>query len=218
MTKGHSKGSSYEREICKLLSMWWSNNERDDIFWRTSISGGRAKTRQKAGKKTFGQYGDIQATDPIGQPLIDLCLIEIKRGYGLASCMDEMDRKGKKESIWGEWFSKMEKDIGTAKIPFWILIVKRNRKKALIFLPRSLRQILVRVSPGLSTCLPSVLLNLKGKHIYGTTLENFLKYVSPETIEKLSSEATFQKVVKGLHPPRHVNCRCIQIIRKRNGG
>ena len=215
MTKGHSKGSSYEREICKLLSMWWTDNERDDIFWRTSISGGRAKTRQKAGKKTFGQYGDIQATDPIGQPLIDLCLIEIKRGYGSASFMDEMDRKGKKESIWGEWFSKMEKDIKTAKIPFWILIVRRNRKKALIFLPRALRQILVHVSSGLSTCLPSVFLNLKNNYIYGTTLENFLKYINPEAIEKLSSEFFFQKEMKGSIPPRHVNCRCIQ-IRKRN--
>lgn len=215
MTKGHSKGSSYEREICKLLSMWWTDNERDDIFWRTSISGGRAKTRQKAGKKTFGQYGDIQATDPIGQPLINLCLIEIKRGYGSASFMDEMDRKGKKKSIWGGWFSKMEKDIKIAKIPFWVLIVRRNRKKALFFLPRALRQILVHVSPGLSTCLPSVFLNLKDLHIYGTTLENFLKHINPETIEKLSSEFFFQKEMKGSILPRHMNCRCIQ-IRRRN--
>ncbi len=59
------KGSNFEREICKLLSLWWTNDKRDDIFWRTSGSGARATTRSKTKQKTFGQYGDVQATDPI---------------------------------------------------------------------------------------------------------------------------------------------------------
>ena len=70
---GHAKGSQFERTVCKDLSLWWTKGKRDDVFWRTSGSGARAKTRSKTGEKTFGQYGDVQATDPIGQPLI--CLL-----------------------------------------------------------------------------------------------------------------------------------------------
>jgi len=42
-----AKGSSFEREICTILSKWWTNNERDDVFWRTAGSGARATTRSK---------------------------------------------------------------------------------------------------------------------------------------------------------------------------
>ena len=74
-----AKGSAFEREIAKLLSLWWSDCERDDIFWRTQTSGARATSRKRRGQDTFGQYGDIQACDPVGQPLLDCCIIEIKR-------------------------------------------------------------------------------------------------------------------------------------------
>ena len=64
------KGSSYEREICRLLSLWWTEGVSDDYFWRTAGSGAMAKTRSKVGKKTHGHYGDIQAVHPDGEPLI----------------------------------------------------------------------------------------------------------------------------------------------------
>ena len=75
------KGAKFEREISKALSRWWTEGERDDIFWRTSQSGGRATTRKKQGKSTKNQDGDICATDPIGQPLLDITTIELKVGY-----------------------------------------------------------------------------------------------------------------------------------------
>lgn len=74
------KGSCFEREICKLLSSWWSRGKRDDVFWRSSQSGGRATQRMKQGKSTYGSYGDIAAIDPIGDPLMKVVTIELKRG------------------------------------------------------------------------------------------------------------------------------------------
>ena len=32
---GKQKGSAFEREICKKLSLWFTENERDDIFFRS---------------------------------------------------------------------------------------------------------------------------------------------------------------------------------------
>src|SRR6056300_739729 len=60
-----AKGDTFEREICTLLSEWWSDGKRDDIFWRHD-SGSRAKGSSRKGKTTFGAYGDIKASDPIG--------------------------------------------------------------------------------------------------------------------------------------------------------
>lgn len=59
---GGIKGRKFERTISKKLSIWWSNGERDDLFWRTQGSGARATTRSKRGIKTEGQDGDIAST------------------------------------------------------------------------------------------------------------------------------------------------------------
>ncbi|MEK0338471.1 MAG: hypothetical protein QQN41_13665, partial [Nitrosopumilus sp.] len=85
------KGSQFERDICSKLSLWWTKGKSDDVFWRTPGSGARAKVRYKKGKSSIG-VGDVQATDPIGQPLIDLCTIEIKKGYFKHTYFDLIDK------------------------------------------------------------------------------------------------------------------------------
>ena len=75
------KGEDFERQISKQLSLWWTGGERDDVFWRTSQSGGRATQRAKSDLKTAYSYGDITFIDPIGKPFCDLLVLEAKRGY-----------------------------------------------------------------------------------------------------------------------------------------
>ena len=178
--KGPSKGANFEREVCKILSLWFTQGKRDDIFWRTSGSGARAKTRMKQGMKTFGQYGDVQATDPIGQPLIDLCIIEIKRGYGSVSCSDAIDVPINKNTIWREWISKLEKDRKEAGVPFWLLITKRNRRETIVFMPRQFRNYLT--PSRIHKTFPHVILNVKGIRIYGAPLKPFLKSINPKVL------------------------------------
>src|SRR5262245_2386383 len=50
-----AKGSKFERDLCRQLSLWWSDGKRDDVFWRASQSGGRAKFRGRRGLQTHGQ-------------------------------------------------------------------------------------------------------------------------------------------------------------------
>lgn len=76
-----AKGGEYERDISRFLSLWWTRGERDDIFWRTSASGARATARAAKFKKTKYDYGDITFTDPIAKLMLDLMVIEAKRGY-----------------------------------------------------------------------------------------------------------------------------------------
>ena len=81
MVKMMSKGGTYEGEIAKLLSKWWTEGERDDIFWRSDASGARFTQRKKSGKDTANQAGDLTFSDSIGEILIKNWNIEIKTGY-----------------------------------------------------------------------------------------------------------------------------------------
>ena len=131
-----SKGSSYERELCKTLSRWWTKGERDDVFWRSSGSGARAKVRGRAGTQTMGQHGDIAATDPIGAPFIDAFTIEAKRGYSSHTFQDIVDRpvsSGVQE--WERWFAQAIESSEQAGSITWAIITRRDRRRALLWLP-----------------------------------------------------------------------------------
>lgn len=188
-----SKGSSFEREICTLLSKWWSNGKRDDIFWRTSGSGARATTRNKKGKTTFGQCGDVQAVDPIGQPLLDVCSIELKRGYNKYSFMDLIDKPEKAKLQKYELFIKQSiKERKNAGVSFWILITKRDRRKPLVCIPEALETVLeLKWNNDKDTYeddIPFLVSRYGSSHkqIYIRTLEDFLKRYKPIYFEKIA--------------------------------
>lgn len=137
-----AKGSSYEREVCKLLSKWWTNGERDDVFWRSSNSGGRATMRGKSGKRTAGSYGDIAATDPIGKPLLDLFTIELKRGYNRSTIGDLIDRGRQAPSGVELFLDQAMTAAEHAGSKTWMLIHRRDMRQALVYLPwRSLMRL-----------------------------------------------------------------------------
>lgn len=130
-----SKGSAYEREVCKLLSRWWTDGERDDIFWRSSNSGGRATVRKRQGKGTHGSYGDVAATDPIGEPLLKLFTIELKRGYSDCSVLDLVDAlPGTKLQI-AAFIEQAATAAENAGTPYWLLVHRRNRRLPLAIFP-----------------------------------------------------------------------------------
>lgn len=132
------KGSSFERLICKQLSRWWSEGERDDIFWRSSQSGGRATQRAKSGRKTYGSYGDIAATDPIGEPLLRFFTIELKIGRSHGDVGDFLDFKD--ENACHKWSQTLKQAIRShndAGSLAWLLICKRDFRRTMVYLANS---------------------------------------------------------------------------------
>ncbi|OQB42010.1 MAG: hypothetical protein BWY04_00496 [candidate division CPR1 bacterium ADurb.Bin160] len=142
MSNSKEKGKSFEREICKKLSLWISNDKRDDIFWLTSGSGSRATTRFKKNKSTAYQGGDITFTDPVGEPLIKNFHIELKTGYSRKNktkngtylinwcLLDILDSK-QKLPIFNEFILQLEKDSEISKREP-ILIFRRQNREVLI--------------------------------------------------------------------------------------
>jgi hypothetical protein len=200
---GHSKGSSFEREICKLLSSWWSDGQRDDIFWRTSGSGARATVRQKIGKKTYGQEGDIQAVDPIGSPLTKLFTIELKRGYSKNTILDIIDAPKKaKPQIYEQFIIQSMTEQANSGTWAWCLITKRNSKETMIFMPHySFVTFTKDTQKALGFSRVEILMYFKKPYFWNTKsgirkeeikerviglkLKDFLRWVSPKDIKQI---------------------------------
>lgn len=126
---GKSKGAEFERECCKKLSLWISNGEREDIFWRSAMSGGRATVMKKKGKENISQLGDISSVDPIGNELLNKFVIECKFYKNLK--LDSLIYgKPVKDSMLGFWEQAIKTVECSTKNP--IIIAKGNGKPALI--------------------------------------------------------------------------------------
>jgi hypothetical protein len=173
-----AKGSNFEREICKLLSRWWTSGERDDVFWRSSQSGGRATQRARSGHKTFGSYGDIAAVDPIGQPLLRYFTIELKRGRSHGFLGDVLDVKG--DNSKHPFVATLRQARRSAKLAgskTWLLICRRDRRQAMVYLPW-------KYAEQLTGDFTVVYLFIGGKRnwIAALPLEDFLSDVLPKQI------------------------------------
>lgn len=132
------KGGEYERFICKLLGRWWTGGQRDDVFWRTSQSGGRATTRQKRGVKTFGQSADICATDPLGLPLLKVFALELKRGYTKFTPFDVADKPTTaKSQVFEDWVAQAARSQSQSGSLYWAIIFKRDKRDSMIAMPTS---------------------------------------------------------------------------------
>lgn len=182
------KGSTFERDTCRELSLWWTAGERDDIFWRTAGSGSRATNRMKQGQPTAGAYGDMTFTDSIGEPLLHLCCFEFKRGYGNWCLLDVIDKRPMKgvcvpstvERFWEQAVQSAED--AHAKYP--VVIFRRDKRKTCIL---SLKMFMSDLSLYVGTYRKNrIFMHLCGYPVFVTTLCNFLGYCTPEAIRELA--------------------------------
>lgn len=82
------KGSSFERQLSRELSLWWTGGKRKDAIWRSASSGGLATVH----RGSYQQHvGDFTATDEEARPLFERFIIEAKRGYNRCSFQDLLD-------------------------------------------------------------------------------------------------------------------------------
>lgn len=140
LIRSSEKGASFEREICRKFSLWWSMGDREDIFWRTSGSGARATQRgRRNGLSTANSSADMAYLDEVGKPFLDVCCVEMKRGYSSfkggehLDILELLDRGERKKALplflrfWGEI---SEKAASLEKEP--VLIFRRDRHQSCV--------------------------------------------------------------------------------------
>lgn len=128
MVNGKQKGASWEREVCKNLSLWLSGGAQEDVLWRSSMSGGRSTVAYARGKRLAAQAGDISCIHSIGQKFVDKFMSECKfvRDLNLKGLLTG---KGHLVEFWAE--AKKQADR-YGKLP--MMIAKQNRLPATVCL------------------------------------------------------------------------------------
>lgn len=130
MTSGKQKGSAFERDVCKALSRWVSGGEKEDLFWRSAMSGGRATVGRKKGQEHARHAGDISATSPEGHVLTDKWYVECKFYKDLAIQSALLKGIGKLASFWRE---ACEQATHYKRMP--MLIAKENMSPCIVLMP-----------------------------------------------------------------------------------
>lgn len=130
MVNSKAKGSSFERGVCKRLSLWISHDKQEDALWRSSQSGGRSTTAFKKGKRFSDQAGDICSIHPIGRPLTDRFLIECKHIKTL-KFSGLITNKGNLVEFWAK---AKEQATQHKKMP--MLIAKQNSQPVIVCLTK----------------------------------------------------------------------------------
>lgn len=137
--RSSQKGSRFERDICKFLSLWWTKGKRDDIYYRTAGSGARATNRSKQGKTTANSAGDVGALDSLGEPFLKKVSVEIKRGYNQVETQHTVDvTPSSKLPVLHEWIEQAKQSKRNAGATWWIVIHKRDSKDVVVHFPWSL--------------------------------------------------------------------------------
>jgi hypothetical protein len=117
---GKQKGASFERSVCKQLSLWMSHGTREDLYWRSAMSGGRATVAARKGTRLTAQAGDITAIDPEGEPLTRQFLLECKH-YKNLQFSGLLNGTGELSKFW-----KKLKDDSDSYLKRPLLIARQN--------------------------------------------------------------------------------------------
>ena len=124
MTNGKQKGSGFERDVSRLLSLWWSDGANKNIFWRSVSSGAKATQMKKLGELLNSQSGDIALLSPITCKFIDDFYLELKfyKEFELTSNIMLPKSKNKLYRFWDDTIIQANT---YSKAP--LLIFKSNR-------------------------------------------------------------------------------------------
>lgn len=126
----HSKGTRFEREVCKALSLWISQGTREDVFWRSAMSGGRATVRAKMGIQLRAQAGDISPISALGEVLLDRFVLECKAYKDLDVLQGIVKDNGILHGFW-----KTHRLLGTAFSRIPMLIARQNMMPTFCLMP-----------------------------------------------------------------------------------
>lgn len=127
---GKAKGSTFEREVCKHLSLWITQGKEEDVFWRSAMSGGRATNMRARRHWVHGGHaaGDICAVGDVGHEFTDTWFIETKfyKDLNILSFVLGLEQ-GELHSFWTVAAREAKKHN---KVP--MLIAKQNRLKPFV--------------------------------------------------------------------------------------
>lgn len=173
---GKSKGSGFEREVCRYLTKWISGVETPYIFYR-SPSSGAVSTITKSNNIS----GDVISVKPEADFFLDVFSIEVKTGYPKADFFQHF--KEVKNNVIKDFWLQCLNDAEKAH-KYGMLIFKKKGLKPIVGIDNIIRDKL-----KYEIKLPK---SLKLTFDDGTfpinffDMEEFFDIVTPEIIKKIN--------------------------------
>jgi len=116
------KGSTFEREFCRTLSLWASSGSDQDIFWRTVGSGGRATRKQLS--VHLGDVSCFPEKTTLGQWFLDFFVVELKnRNMSIGEILKKPF----------EWFLDTGQKCRLSNVNLLPLVIMKDGSKLLTF-------------------------------------------------------------------------------------
>jgi len=112
-----SKGNQGERDIAKMLSLWWSEGKSEEIFTRQDGSG--AKIHRAKNKKWVG--GDIKAIGIDGIDFTEFVSVEVKNVYDV-----DMYRAINGKGVFWAYWEQANGDADKAKKQPWLIFKQKS--------------------------------------------------------------------------------------------
>jgi hypothetical protein len=122
-----AKGSAFERLLCRKLSLLVSEGKRTDLYWRSAMSGGRARLQLNKDIVNQTQAGDVSSISELGFWLINAYTIEAKHYKDLQLASGFLSNTGALHDFWRQ----LRQDcMITRKLP--LLIAKQNNRPTIM--------------------------------------------------------------------------------------
>lgn len=198
------KGGEFEREFCKDLSRWWTNGARDDIFWRTAGSGGRATARRKQGRTTANSNGDIMATDVLGIPLLNVFAFELKRGYSKHTIVDVFDKAPNSAlQEYENWIVQAEESQRNSDAESWAIVTRRDRRVAMLYMPTWALNTLTELQLLHEVPHPHMEMTLSVRRQYGGQVQKCRKRISCILVSSFFASFTPEVIKRWIGKDKH---------------
>jgi hypothetical protein len=133
MRKGgaKAKGSLFEREVGRKLSLWLTNGEKPNIFARNVLSGGSFTITAKKGMETPNIPGDLMAASPLAFEFLSMFSVECKHRAEVALDVYLRDIKG--TSFLSKTITHTKSQAEQHNLS-WMVIAKQNHCETMVFM------------------------------------------------------------------------------------
>ena len=201
---GKAKGKSFERGVCKILSLWITGADRSDILVPSTLSGGivTRQIKQSCEQISEHQVGDIAMAHPDAAEFINAFSVECKSYkdagiqavlYASSHALRTRDTVG----LLGWWIQCQEDAANAGKVP--LLVWKQNRRITMVGIGSALKRAMDEVWG------PCGLWSVYFTHIdlWCAPLTSFLGTLKPELISHVASIAkSHQDLLDVVHDDR----------------
>ncbi len=163
--------------MAQRLSLWVSDRTRDDVFWRSAMSGGRSTVigKNRDGDTASAQAGDLVATHELGNLLVSWFVLECKNFKDFRFTTLIFGGKG---DFLPEWEKLIRDCDRTGKYP--MMFAKQSRVGELVF---SDQEGMDHLMKGATKYVP-IRVAFPVHDVYGISMTDFLNEIDYQKLKK----------------------------------